>query len=153
MQHLVKCCLRAAFLSADLELPAKGTHALRAPCRYGALVRRFTAHRYSATAGDALRSQSPTQLYSHQRLHRVSVAAGACAGHTGSRWCWVLSSSWIGSYSTSCLSTLRQKRHRGPTGLCCCPEGISSGPKLSKSVRLRQAAYSKFRSDKAYPFG
>jgi hypothetical protein len=37
-----------------LELPAKGSQAPRAACGYGALVRRFTARRYSATAGDAL---------------------------------------------------------------------------------------------------
>ena len=54
MQRLVKCCLRAAFSSAVLELPAKGSRAPRAACGYGALVRRFTARRYSAAAGDAL---------------------------------------------------------------------------------------------------
>jgi hypothetical protein len=58
MQRLVKCCLRAAFFSAELELPAKGMQAPRAPCGYGALVWRFTARRYSATAGDALRPRS-----------------------------------------------------------------------------------------------
>jgi hypothetical protein len=55
MQRLVKCCLRAALSSAVLELPAKGSQAPRTACGYGALVRRFTARRYSATAGDALR--------------------------------------------------------------------------------------------------
>jgi hypothetical protein len=54
MQRLLKCCLRAAFSSAVLELPAKGSRAPRAACGYGALVRRFTARRYSAAAGDAL---------------------------------------------------------------------------------------------------
>jgi hypothetical protein len=54
MQRLVKCCLRAALSSAVLELPTKGSRAPRAVCGYGALVRRFTARRYSATAGDAL---------------------------------------------------------------------------------------------------
>jgi hypothetical protein len=58
MQRLVKYCLRAPFFSADLELPAKGTQAPRVPCGYGALVRRFTARRYSATAEDALRLRS-----------------------------------------------------------------------------------------------
>jgi hypothetical protein len=51
----VKCCLRAALSSAVLELPAKGSQAPRAACGYGALVCRFTACRYSAAAGDALR--------------------------------------------------------------------------------------------------
>jgi hypothetical protein len=51
----VKCCLRAALSSAVLELPAKGSRAPRAACGYGALIRRFTARRYSAAAGDALR--------------------------------------------------------------------------------------------------
>jgi hypothetical protein len=54
MQRLVKCCLRAAFSSAVLELPVKGTQAPHAACGYGVLVRRFTARRYSAAAGDAL---------------------------------------------------------------------------------------------------
>jgi hypothetical protein len=54
MQRLVKCCLRAVFSSADLELPAKGMQAPRAACGYGTLIRRFTARRYSAAAGDAL---------------------------------------------------------------------------------------------------
>jgi hypothetical protein len=57
MQRLVKCCLRAAFSSAVLELPAKGSGAPRAACGYGALVRRFTARRYSASVGDALRGE------------------------------------------------------------------------------------------------
>jgi hypothetical protein len=56
MQRLVKCCLRAAFSSAVLELPAKGTQAPRAACGYGALVRRFTVRRFSVAAGDALRA-------------------------------------------------------------------------------------------------
>ena len=60
MQRLVKCCLRAALASAVLELPAKDSRAPRAACGYGALVRRFTARRYSATAGDALMSLSPS---------------------------------------------------------------------------------------------
>jgi hypothetical protein len=38
-----------------LQLPAKGMHAPRAACGYSALVRRFTARRYSAAAGDALK--------------------------------------------------------------------------------------------------
>ena len=54
MPGLLKCCLRAALSSAVLELPAKGSRAPRAACGYGALVQRFTARRYSATAGDAL---------------------------------------------------------------------------------------------------
>jgi hypothetical protein len=54
MQRLLKCCLRAAFSSAVLELPAKGSRAPRAACGYGTLVRRFTARRYSAAVGDAL---------------------------------------------------------------------------------------------------
>jgi hypothetical protein len=57
MQRLVKCCLRAAFSSAVLELPAKGSRAPRAACEYGALVRLFTARRYSAAARDALRTR------------------------------------------------------------------------------------------------
>jgi hypothetical protein len=55
MQRLLKCCLRAALFSAVLELPAKGSRAPRTACEYGALVQRFTARRYSATDGDALR--------------------------------------------------------------------------------------------------
>jgi hypothetical protein len=55
MQRLLKCCMRAALSSAVLELPAKDSRAPRAVCGYGALVQRFTARRYSATAGDALR--------------------------------------------------------------------------------------------------
>jgi hypothetical protein len=54
MQRLLKCCMRAALSSAVLELPAKCSRAPRAACGYGALVPRFTARRYSATAGDAL---------------------------------------------------------------------------------------------------
>jgi hypothetical protein len=54
MQRLVKCCLRAAFSSAGLQLPAKGMQAPRAACGYSALDLRFTARRYSAAAGDAL---------------------------------------------------------------------------------------------------
>jgi hypothetical protein len=54
MQRLVKCCLRAAFSNAVLQLPAKGMQAPRAACGYSALVWRFTARRYSAAAGDAL---------------------------------------------------------------------------------------------------
>jgi hypothetical protein len=54
MQRLLKCCMRAALSSAVLELPAKCSRAPRAACGYGALVQRFTARRYSATAGDAL---------------------------------------------------------------------------------------------------
>jgi hypothetical protein len=62
MQRLVKCCLRVTFSSADLELPAKGTQAPRAACGYGALVRRFTARRYSAAARDALISFANTDV-------------------------------------------------------------------------------------------
>jgi hypothetical protein len=62
MQRLVKCCLRAAFSSAVLELPAKGTQAPRAACGYGALVQRFTARRFSAAAGDALRVSNHGEL-------------------------------------------------------------------------------------------
>ena len=61
MQRLVKCCLRAALASAVLELPAKDSRAPRAACGYGALVRRFTARRYSATAGDALTQGQETK--------------------------------------------------------------------------------------------
>jgi hypothetical protein len=69
MQRLVKCCLRAALSSAVLELPAKGSRAPRAACGYGALVRRFTARRYSATAGDALNSIYMCSLYRLVNLH------------------------------------------------------------------------------------
>jgi hypothetical protein len=61
MQRLLKCCMRAALSSAVLELPAKCSRAPRAACGYGALVQRFTAHRYSAAAGDALRTCLPSQ--------------------------------------------------------------------------------------------
>jgi hypothetical protein len=55
MQRLVKCCLRAVFSSAALQLPARGTQASRAACEYSALVRCFIARKYSAAAaGDAL---------------------------------------------------------------------------------------------------
>jgi hypothetical protein len=71
MQRLVKCCLRAALASAVLELPAKDSRAPRAACGYGALVRRFTARRYSATAGDAL---SKLSNYSTSRQRMASCA-------------------------------------------------------------------------------
>jgi hypothetical protein len=62
MQRLLKCCMRAALSSAVLELPAKCSRAPRAACGYGALVQRFTARRYSATAGDALTERiAPTR--------------------------------------------------------------------------------------------
>jgi hypothetical protein len=54
MQRLVKCCLRAAFFSAGLQLSAKGMQAPRAACGYNALDLRFTARRYSAAARDVL---------------------------------------------------------------------------------------------------
>jgi hypothetical protein len=62
MQRLVKCCLRAAFSSTVLELSAKDTQAPRAACVYDALVRRFTARRYSAAAGDALSTEAAEPL-------------------------------------------------------------------------------------------
>jgi hypothetical protein len=48
MQRLVKCCLRAAFSSAGLQLPAKGMQAPRTVCEYSALDLRFTAHANTA---------------------------------------------------------------------------------------------------------
>jgi hypothetical protein len=74
MQRLVKCCLRAAFSSAVLELPTKGTQAPRAACGYGALVRQFTAYRFSAAAGDALRVQHA--LYTAERNKTVGLEPG-----------------------------------------------------------------------------
>jgi hypothetical protein len=76
MQRLLKCCLRAAFSSVVLELPAKGTHAPRTVCGYGALVRRFTARRFSVAAGDTLRTcsgglRSDPTLSEREELMRI----------------------------------------------------------------------------------
>jgi hypothetical protein len=51
-----------------LELPAKCSRAPRAACGYGALVQRFTARRYSAAAGDALRVYCVTCATSAEAL-------------------------------------------------------------------------------------
>jgi hypothetical protein len=61
MQRLVKCCLRAAFSSAVLQLPAKGMQALHAVYEYSALARRLTVRRYSAAAEDALKPTGPEE--------------------------------------------------------------------------------------------
>jgi hypothetical protein len=57
MQRLVKCCLRAAFSSAVLQLLAKSMQAPRAACGYSALAQHLTVRRYSAAAEDALRKE------------------------------------------------------------------------------------------------
>jgi hypothetical protein len=76
MQRLLKCCMRAALSSAVLELPAKCSRAPRAACRYGALVQRFTARRYSA-AGDALSKQQTAPMLLIGDLKGPWKAAGA----------------------------------------------------------------------------
>jgi hypothetical protein len=57
MQCLVKCCLRATFSSAVLQLPAKDMQAPHAACGYSVLAQRLTARRYIAVAGHALSLQ------------------------------------------------------------------------------------------------
>jgi hypothetical protein len=74
----MKCCLRAALSSAVLELPAKGSRAPRAACGYSALVQHFTARRYSAAAGDALRRGSRLWQQFHVPLYNLITAQKKC---------------------------------------------------------------------------
>jgi hypothetical protein len=90
MQRLLKCCLRAALSSAVLELPAKGSWAPRAVCRYGALVQRFIAHRYSAIAGDALSLRIDRITFASNwigRIRRESMVTATSSSSTAGSWC------------------------------------------------------------------